>query len=400
MKEKIKQLAAKWQYETVTIRRHIHAHPELSYEEYETQKFISQKLTEWGIEHTKIANTGVLAIIRSKKHSNKAVSAMRSDHDALPILEQNNVPYKSQNEGVMHGCSHDTHTACNLIAARICNDLRDEFEGTIKFVFQPAEEFVKSDGTSGARMCINDGVLENPSPKGIIAQHANPSVPFGKVAISSSRAMASADVIKICVKGQGGHAATPYLANDPLPICSILQLALQLIVSRYNDPLNPTVLSISTIASDSTAFNVLANEVTMLGTLRAYDETWRTKVHEKIKRICHNLAAAFDVQIDCEIQVGVPYLQNDGALTERVRKSSIEYLGEENVLDLPPQLTAEDFAFYSHVIPSCFYWLGVRNEDLGIVSGLHTPTMNIDERALEIGSGLFAYLAISELQDI
>lgn len=399
MKERIKQLASKWQEEAITIRRNFHAHPELSYEEYETQKFISQKLTEWGIPHEKIANTGILATISSTKNPTFKTVALRSDHDALPILEKNDVTYKSVFEGRQHACGHDAHSTANLIAAKILFELRDEFEGTVRCLFQPAEEHVKPDGTSGAKMMIADGALANPKPKSIIAQHVNPSIPCGKIAIKSGNTMASADVINIQVKALGGHAANPHLCNDPLPIASLLQLALQLIVSRYNNPINPTVLSISSISSDSTAFNVLSNEVKMIGTLRTYDENWRKEVHSKITKICHSIGAAFDANIECNIQVGVPFVFNDEPLTERVRKASIEYLGAENVLPIDAQMTGEDFAFYSHIMPACFYWLGVRNEELGITSGLHTDTMNIDERALEIGSGLFAYLAISELQN-
>ena len=397
MKDKIRELAAQYFEEAVAIRRHLHMHPELSYEEYETQAFISQKLTEWGIPHRTVAQTGVLAQIRSDNNPDKAATAIWSDHDALPIDEKNNQPYKSTRPGKQHACGHDAHTACNLLATRILYELRSEFEGTVNCLFQPGEEYVKSDGTTGAQLMIDDGALSNPTPRSIVAQHVNPSVPCGKIALKSGKTMASVDTIKIKVCGTGGHAASPHLGTDPLPIAGLLQQALQLIASRYNNPVNPMVLSISSIHSDSTAFNVLSSEINLLGTLRAYNENWRKEVHRHITRMCQGIAAAFDTRIDCRIEVGIPFLQNDAPLTERVQQAAIDYLGAENVLPIDAYMTGEDFAVYSQQMPACFYWLGVRNEERGITSGLHTDTMDIDENALKTGAGLLAWLAVSEL---
>lgn len=397
MKEKIKALAARYFEETVAIRRHLHQYPELSYEEFKTQAYISEKLTQWGIPHEKVANTGVLAVIQSTTHPEKAVTALRSDHDALPIFEKNEVPYKSTRDGVQHACGHDAHTAAHLIAAKILFDLRSDFQGTVRCLFQPGEEVVKADGTAGAKWMMEAGALSNPQPVSIVAQHVNPAIPCGKIALKSGPIMAAVDLFDIKIIGKGGHAAIPQAANDPVPIAALVQSALQLIVSRYNNPLNPMVLSIASVATDATAFNVLSSQVTLLGTLRTYDEQWRSEVHAKMEKITHSIANAFDARAEIYIQRNIPAVRNDESLTKRVTQAASEYLGPENVLPVDPEMTGEDFSHYSQVMPACFYWLGVRNESLGITSALHTSTMNIDERALEIGSGLMAYLATREL---
>ena len=398
LKERIQALAARYFEEAVSIRRHLHQYPELSFQEFQTQAYISQKLTEWGIEHEKVANTGVLATIRSTSNPEKAVCALRSDHDALPILEKNDVDYKSKNTGVQHACGHDAHTAANLIAAKILFDVRDEFEGTVKCLFQPAEEVVKVDGTAGALLMMDSEPFSNPRPASIIAQHVNPFIDCGKIALKPGPIMAAVDMLEITITGKGGHAAWPHSANDPVPVTALIQSALQLIVSRYNNPLNPMVLSISSSISESTAFNVLSSEVKMLGTLRTYNEAWRAEVHERIRKIVHSIAEAFDATAHCYIQRNVPFVDNDEKLTQRITEACVRYLGHENVLPINQEMTGEDFAYYSQKMPACFYWLGVRNESLGITSALHTSTMNIDEQALEIGSGLMAFLATEELR--
>jgi amidohydrolase len=296
----------------------------------------------------------------------------------------------------MHACGHDAHTAMNLTAARILWELRDKFEGKVKILFQPAEEFVKPNGTSGADMMINDGALVSPKPHSIIAQHVNPSLDFGKIALKSGNMMASVDTIKIRVNGQGGHGAQPHLCVDSVVVACQIVLALQHIVSRQANPMNATVLSIGRI-SGGMAFNVIPQDVELLGTLRAYNETWRYEAHDHIRRIATNVAQAFGATVDCVIERGIPFLPNDEAVTKRVKKAAVAYLGAENVLPIEAAMTGEDFAVYAQQMPACFYWLGVRNEAENITSGLHADTMNIDERALAIGSGLMAFLATSEL---
>ena len=396
LKSAIQVLAQKYHGDTVALRRHLHQYPELSYHEFKTQTFISETLKSYGIPYRHIANTGVLALIESAKNSEKQTTALRSDHDALPIVEANDISYKSKNAGVMHACGHDAHTAMNLTAARILWELRDKFEGTVKILFQPAEEFVKPDGTSGADMMINDGALLSPKPHSIIAQHVNPYLDFGKIALKSGNMMASVDTIKIRVTGQGGHGAQPHLCIDPIVVACQIVLALQHIVSRKANPMDATVLSIGRI-SGGVAFNVIPQDVELLGTLRAYNETWRYEAHEHIKRIATSVAQAFGATADCVIERGIPFLPNDEIVTERIKKAAVAYLGADNVLPIEAAMTGEDFAVYAQQMPACFYWLGVRNEQEGITSGLHADTMNIDERALEIGSGLMAYLGVMEL---
>ena len=396
LKSAIQVLAQKYYGDTVALRRHLHQHPELSYHEFKTQTFISETLKSYGIPHRYIANTGVLALIESAKSPEKQTTALRSDHDALPIVEANDISYKSKNAGVMHACGHDAHTAMNLTAARILWELRDKFEGTVKILFQPAEEFVKPDGTSGADMMINDGALLSPKPHSIIAQHVNPYLDFGKIALKSGNMMASVDTIKIRVTGQGGHGAQPHLCIDPIVVACQIVLALQHIVSRKANPMDATVLSIGRI-SGGVAFNVIPQDVELLGTLRAYNETWRYEAHEHIKRIATSVAQAFGATADCVIERGIPFLPNDEIVTERIKKAAVAYLGADNVLPIEAAMTGEDFAVYAQQMPACFYWLGVRNEQEGITSGLHADTMNIDELALEIGSGLMAYLGVTEL---
>jgi len=395
VKTKIKYLANKWNNDAILIRRHLHSNPELSYMEYNTSRYISDKLNSWGISNKIIAKTGVLAIIKGYNSSKRVVS-LRSDHDALPIDEKNDIPYKSTIKGVSHMCGHDAHTACNLISARILNEIKDEFEGTVKILFQPGEEFVLDDGTSGAGMMIEAGALTNPSPLSIIAQHVNPDISAGKIAISAGKIMAAVDTIFIKIIGKGGHAAQPNNCIDPIVISSHIILALQQIVSRISNPFHPTVLSIGKIAGGE-MFNVIPNEVEILGTLRSYDENWRVQIYEHIDKISTAIAYAFGATVECKIKKGAPSLKNNKETTERITNYAIEYLGEDNVLPIEPYMTGEDFAFYAKEIPACFYWLGVRNETKGITSGLHTDTMNIDEEVLQIGSGLFAYLAYSEL---
>jgi amidohydrolase len=392
----IQALAQKYHKDTVALRRYLHQFPELSYHEYKTQAFISETLTSYGIPHRFIANTGVLALVESTQNSQKQTTALRSDHDALPIVEANDIPYKSKNAGIMHACGHDAHTAMNLTAARILWELRDKFEGTVKFLYQPAEEFVKPDGTSGADMMIEDSALLSPKPHSIMAQHVNPSLDYGKIALKSGNIMASVDTIKIRVIGQGGHGAQPHLCVDPVVVGCHIVLALQNIVARRANPMDATVLSIGRI-SGGVAFNVIPQEVELLGTLRAYNETWRYEAHDHIQRIAASVAQAFGAVADCVIERGIPYLPNDEAVTARIKKAAIDYLGAENVLPIEAAMTGEDFAVYAQKMPACFYWLGVRNENAGITSGLHADTMNIDERALAIGSGLMAYFGVTEL---
>ncbi len=385
----IKDLAAKYASEFIEVRHYLHAHPELSFHEFKTSEYIQQKLKSWNIDFTIMATTGVVAIIKGKNPEEKII-ALRADMDALPIKELNDVEYKSQNDGIMHACGHDVHTTCLLGAAKILNELKDEWTGTIKLIFQPGEE--KNPG--GASILIKEGVLKNPAPQSIFALHVNPSLPVGKLSFRSGMVMASADEIYITIKGKGGHAAAPHLTPDTILTASHLIVNLQQVVSRMNDPFNPSVLSITSIQGGN-ATNVIPSEVKLMGTFRAMNEEWRFRAHELIKNICNNTATMQGAQIDVNIDVGYPFVINHEQLTVTAIRNAIEFAGAENVEETEMRMGAEDFAFYSHQIPACFFRLGVGNKEKNITSGVHTSTFNIDERAIENGIGIMAWLAIS-----
>lgn len=391
MKQKIQTLAAQFAADTVAIRRHLHTHPELSFHETETQKFVAAQLTALGLSPQPMADTGLVALIEGKNPAKKVIG-LRADMDALPITEANDVPYRSQNPGVMHACGHDAHTASLLGVARILTELKAEFEGTVKLIFQPAEE--KAPG--GASLMIRDGVLQNPAPAGMIGQHVAPQIPVGKIGFREGMYMASTDEIYLTVRGKGGHAAMPDSLIDPVLIASHLIVALQQVISRNRPPKSPSVLSFGRVIADG-ATNVIPNEVSIEGTFRCMDETWRAEGLARIQRMAETLADSMGGTCEVFIQKGYPYLENHPELTRRLRAEASEYVGPENIVDLDLWMAGEDFAFYSQVVDSCFYRLGTRNEARGITSGVHTPTFDIDEKALEIGAGLMSWLAVREL---
>ena len=391
LKDKIKKLAADYTDEFINIRHHLHAHPELSYKEFETSKFIQKKLTDFGIENKVIATTGIVGLIKGK-NPEKRIVALRGDMDALPIIEENNVDYRSQNAGVMHACGHDVHSTCLLGAAKILNETKDEWEGTVKLIFQPGEE--RNPG--GASIMIKEGVLEDPRPQAIFALHVHPGLPVGKLSFRSGMVMASADEIYITIKSKGGHAASPHLTVDTILIASHLIVSLQQIVSRNNDPFNPSVLSITSVQGGNTT-NVIPSEVKLMGTFRAMNEEWRFKAHELIKKQSTELVHAMGGEIDILIDVGYPFVLNNEQLTNAAKQKAGEYMEAENVEETELRMGAEDFAYYSHQMPACFFRLGVGNIAKGITAGVHTPKFNIDESAIEKGMGIMAWLAASEM---
>ena len=388
----IKALAHKYSSTIISVRHHLHQNPELSFEEYKTQQFVLEQLKGMGItDVTPMANTGLVALIKGKNPESRTI-ALRGDMDALPIDEQNEVPYKSVNAGVMHACGHDVHTSCLLGAAQILNELKNEFEGTIKLVFQPGEEKLPG----GASLMIQEGVLKNPDVKSMIGQHVMPLLPVGTVGFRSGLYMASTDEIYVTVKGKGGHGAMPHLNIDPVLISAHIITSLQQLVSRMANPAIPCVLSFGKVIANG-ATNVIPNEVKMEGTFRTMDEKWRAEAHQKMKKLAEGIAESMGGSCEFDIHHGYPFLKNNPEVTARAKQAAIAYLGEDKVVDLDIWMAAEDFAFYSQEVPATFYRLGVRNEAKGITSSVHTPTFNIDEEALEIGSGLMAWLALEEL---
>ncbi len=389
IKESIQQLAKKYAGEFIDIRHHLHAHPELSYKEFETAAFIQQKLKDWCIPFEVKATTGVVGLIQGENPSSR-ITALRADMDALPITEENDVDYRSKNMGVMHACGHDVHTTCLLGAAKILNELKDKWEGTVKLIFQPGEE--KNPG--GASLLIAEGVLENPKPEKIFALHVHPGLEIGKLSFRNGMVMASADEIYITVKSKGGHAAAPQFTADTILIASQLVVSLQQIISRNNSPVNPSVLSITSFQGGHTT-NVIPSEVKLMGTFRAMNEEWRFKAHELIKKQTIEIVRAMGAEATIHIDVGYPFVLNDEKLGNAARTKAEEYMGAANVEETELRMGAEDFAYYSHQVPACFFRLGAGNKTKGITSGVHTPTFNIDEGAIEIGMGMMAWLGAS-----
>lgn len=395
LQDTIHRLAEDYHQDTIALRRHMHQYPELSYQEVKTGRYIAEQLRLLGIPHEHgVADNGVVGLIRGRDDSDRVV-ALRADFDALPITEANDVPYKSQNEGVMHACGHDVHTASLLGTARILSELRDHFAGTVKLIFQPAEE--KMPG--GASIMIKEGVLDNPSPQSILGQHVHPPLEVGKIGMRPGRYMASADELYLTVSGRGGHGALPHEGIDPIVITAHIITALQQIVSRNADPTLPTVLTFGHIASTGGTTNVIPNEVKLKGTFRTMDETWRQEAHRRMTQMATSIAEAMDGKAELHIVVGYPVLHNHDALTNQVRQRAETYLGKENVVELPIRMTAEDFAYYSQHMPACFYRLGTGNAARGITSPIHTNTFDVDEDCLRTSTGLMAWLAVEELAD-
>jgi hippurate hydrolase len=383
--KRIKELAASYAPDIIAIRHHLHAHPELSYKEFETSAFVRRQLDAYGIPWKIIADTGVVGIIEGRNPSSRII-ALRADMDALPIHEENQVPYRSVNAGVMHACGHDVHTSCLLGAARILSETKEEWKGTVKLIFQPGEE--RNPG--GASIMIREGVLESPKPSCIVGLHVNPQLETGKLSFRGGKVMASADEIYITVSGKGGHAAAPHNTTDVILVASHIVVGLQQIVSRNNNPFSPSVLSICAFNGGYTT-NVIPNEVKLMGTFRAMDEQWRFKAHELIRRQVEAIGEGMGAEVDLTIDVGYPNVYNDENLHEIAMASAKAYMGDDLVEETELRMGAEDFGYYSQLVPGCFFRLGTGNVAKGITSGVHTPTFNIDENAIEIGMGMMAY---------
>lgn len=389
----IKQKTNDYFEEIQAIRHHLHQYPELSFEEIETAQFIADKLTEYGIPFKSgIAGTGIVGTIEGKNPRTKKI-ALRADMDALPIIEKNEVVYKSTKDGIMHACGHDVHSACLLGAAKILNELKESFEGSIQLIFQPGEEKLPG----GASLMIKEGVLEDKAIKGIVGQHVYPELETGKIGLRSGKYMASADELHVKVIGKGGHAALPQHTVDAVLMASTIIVSLQQLVSRNAPPTVPSVLSFGKIEGLG-ATNVLPDVVTLEGTFRTMDEVWREEAHKKMVRLAESIAEGMGGKCEFEVRKGYPFLTNDAKMTAKAYKAAQEYVGAENVIDLDLRMTAEDFSFYTHHTKGCFYRLGTGNIAKGITHKVHNAQFNIDEESLKIGMGFMAYQAICQLQ--
>ncbi len=388
----IRKKALEYFPEVQAIRHHIHANPELSFEEYNTSAFVSAKLTEWGIEHQSgVAGTGVVGLIYGKNPGKKCI-ALRADMDALPIQEANDVPYKSTNDGVMHACGHDVHTSCLLGVARILHDLRDEWEGTVKLIFQQGEEKLPG----GASLLIAAGVLKNPKPEAIFALHVYPNLPSGTVGFKAGQYMASTDEIYITIEGKGGHAAVPNLAVDPIAIAAQVITGLQQVISRKGNPIIPSVLTFGKIEAGF-ATNVIPDKLELWGTFRTMNEEWRAQAHAYIKDFTQKTCEAYGAKAIVDIPQGHASLFNDPVVTAQAESWAKAYLGDENVKELNIRMAGEDFSFYTQHMPGCFFRVGTNRNNEEFTASVHNAHFNIDEEALKTGVGTMAWIALNAL---
>jgi len=389
----IKELVRRNTSTLTEIRRHLHAHPELTEQEEQTAAYISTLLKKWGIAHqTNIGGFGITGIIEGNNPQKKVI-ALRADMDALPITEENDIPYKSLNEGVMHACGHDVHMTCLLGAVKILHELREEFEGTIKFIFQPAEEFAPG----GALRMIAAGVLENPAPELICAQHVFPELETGKIGFKNGVYMASSDEINLTLSGEGGHAALPDTYDNTVLAAAQLLVSLDKAMQTKKPPEILSVLAFGKLTADG-AYNLIPGKVTIRGTFRTFDEAWREKVHTVINEAAEDIASSFGIDCEVIINKGYPVLVNDKDVTETAKRAAVEFVGKENVKELKLRTTVEDFARYSQLIPGCFYRLGTASHEKGITSSLHTSTFNVDEESIETGTGFMIWNALAQLK--
>lgn len=367
----------------IDIRQHLHQHPELSFEEYETSAYIQNTLKKWGISFQVIAKTGVVGLLEPSHATNKCI-ALRADIDALPIFEENKTFYASLNEGKMHACGHDVHTAMLLGTLQFIQQNKESLNCKVKFIFQPGEEKLPG----GASLLMAEGVLENPKVDEIYALHVFPDLEVGNVGLKGGMYMASCDEIRMKVIGKGGHGAMPHQNIDPILISAHIITSLQQIISRNCDPSVPAVLSFGKIEGLG-ATNVIPNTVSLEGTFRTMDEAWREKAHHLIKKQSTFLAKSMGADIEVKIDKGYPFLENDIEQTEKTRGILANYFGTSHVLELPIRMTGEDFSFYAQEIPATFIRIGTRNEAKGIIYPVHHSKFDIDDDALLVGMETF-----------
>ncbi len=388
MKGQFQQLVNKNTDYVINCYRHLHMHPELSFQEFKTARFVQNELIKMEIPfRSGIAGTGILAKIEGKNPTKKVI-ALRADMDALPVCEVVETPYKSINENIMHACGHDAHTACLLGVAKILNELKNVFEGTVLLIFQPGEE--KAPG--GARLMLEDELFDEIEPEIILAQHVSVDYPTGSLGFKSGMIMASADEIHIKIHGKGGHGALPHLINDTVLAASQTLVSLQQVRSRLCNPLIPMVLTFGKLIANG-ATNVIPSEVLMSGTFRTVDENWRAEAKSNIRRIITETCAAQGCTAEIDIPDGYPCVINNEEITSQARNFATEWLGEENIQTLEMRMTSEDFGFFSQKYPCTFYRFGIKGEINANTGGLHSSEFQIDEKALKTGTGGLAWLA-------
>lgn len=393
MKARIQQLAKEHFADIISFRRTIHENPELSFQEFKTTEFICNQLDQIGISYTRdFAETGVVATIKGNNPDKECI-AIRADIDALPIVEQTDLPFSSKNEGKMHACGHDVHSACVFGATKILNDIRTEWEGTLKIIFQAGEELIPG----GASILVNNGVLKNPEVSNILGQHVYTELPAGYVGFRPGIYMASTDEFHIEIKGTGGHAALTEYLKDPIVAMTHLLIGLRKTLQDNQPEDIPNVIGFGNVEAKG-ATNVIPDHVSVKGTFRTMNEEWRAKAHQLFHETSDKIAEEFGVTIDLGLNNGFPFLYNDPAFTNQSKESAKEYLGDEYVVDLPYRMTGEDFSYYCQEVPGCFYRLGVSNSFDDLSTGVHTSTFKVNESSLETGAGLMAWLVYNRLK--
>lgn len=383
----IKELSQKYKQYVTDMRREFHMHPELSMREERTAKRIREELDKMGVPNVSMAGTGVLGIIKGK-NSGKTI-ALRADIDALEITETRDVPYKSQNPGVMHACGHDTHAAMLLGAAKVLNDIKDELNGTVKLMFQPGEEVAQ-----GAKGMIKDGALEGVDE--VFGMHVMGNLPAGKIAIGSGARMASCDSFKITVTGKGGHGSMPHLGVDALLVASSILMNLQSIASREVSPMDTVVVSVGKFIS-GTRFNIIADKAELEGTTRCFSYEVRKKLPEMIERIAKSTAASFRAEAEVEYNLLTAPVINGEIPTERARIAIEKILSKDTVVELPKQPGSEDFSEYLAEVPGTFAIVGSANEEKDTCYSNHHPKFDIDEDILPSGVALHVQYAVDFL---